>query len=371
MTAGFLYLVNSIGILALLGALYGVSLRLDVPEKPRRFLIGICFGFGAIAAMSHPVLTSDGLVIDPRGLIIGAAGAFLGPLGVSAAFCVAAAARLNLEGYGLVSDISGMAIAGLMGLYWAILMRRNSQVGIPGLLALGVFISWSLGAAALFPNASGATLLSTSGPYIVVFNVLGALVFGLFIERERRTITQVRNLNRAASTDPLTGLLNRRGLENRYQKLDAAQRHGGTAMLLIDLDHFKQINDRYGHDAGDMVLRGIAGVLARCVRGKDIAARLGGEEFAVLMPDTSHKAAARLSERIRSEIERLTFKVGSRQVRVTTSIGLHWNPDIEAGSIGLSQLLRTADQALYSAKENGRNRVEQIIPSLPAPLQAA
>lgn len=371
MTTGFLYLFNSIGILALLGALYGVSLRLSVPEMPRRFLIGICFGFGAIAAMSQPVLTGEGLVIDPRGLIIGAAGAFLGPLGVSAAFCVAAAARLNLEGYGLVSDISGMAIAGMMGLFWATLMRRNPQIGAPALLALGVFISWSLGAAALFPHASGATLLSTSGPYIVVFNVLGALVLGLFIERERRAIAHVRSLDRAASTDPLTGLLNRRGLERRYQKLDASQRHGGTAMLLIDLDHFKRINDRYGHDAGDMVLRGIAGVLARCAQGRDIAARLGGEEFAVLMPNASHKAAAQLSERIRSEIERLTFKADGQPVRVTTSIGLHWNPDIEAGSSGLSQLLRIADQALYSAKENGRNRVEQIIPSLPNPMQAA
>jgi diguanylate cyclase len=143
------------------------------------------------------------------------------------------------------------------------------------------------------------------------------------------------------------------------QSLDAErarhERYGQPmAFLLIDVDHFKAINDRYGHEAGDAVLRSVARVIQAGVRDVDVPARFGGEEFAVLLPETLPEAAADVAERLRSNVERIEVPWGGDTLRVRISVGVSSCPDCVRDP---HLLVRSADAALYQAKVLGRNRV--------------
>jgi two-component system cell cycle response regulator len=160
-----------------------------------------------------------------------------------------------------------------------------------------------------------------------------------------------------ALVDPLTGLNNRRFLENHLATmLDQAQRRRAPLSLMIfDIDHFKRVNDTYGHDAGDEVLKGFADRLRRVIRGGDLLCRLGGEEFVIVMPNSSLEIAAKVAERTRSAIEGEPFVIDQKgtTIPITVSVGVaargsENNPD---------SLYRRADRALYRSKSEGRNRV--------------
>lgn len=161
-------------------------------------------------------------------------------------------------------------------------------------------------------------------------------------------------LAKQASTDPLTGALNRRGLfEAAEREVNRSHRYGSPmAVILFDLDHFKAVNDRYGHDAGDAVLKGAAQAVKRCLRESDIFVRYGGEEFAVLAPEVTPQTARLLAEKLRLAIAS-AIPPASELPQVTASLGvalLRPNEDFDS-------LARRADHLLYQAKQSGRNRV--------------
>ena len=176
-----------------------------------------------------------------------------------------------------------------------------------------------------------------------------------FTERLRDNVQQSMEF---AVTDPLTGLYNRRYMESHAGSLvdRAAERNKPLSVLVIDIDHFKSVNDTYGHDAGDEVLREFSDRLRSCIRGIDLACRLGGEEFVVVMPDTDMGVASKVAERIRRRIAGEAFPIdrASRLIDITISIGLAGR--IDAGD-NATMLLKRADDALYRAKRSGRNRV--------------
>ncbi|EJM97252.1 diguanylate cyclase (GGDEF) domain-containing protein [Pseudomonas sp. GM74] len=159
-----------------------------------------------------------------------------------------------------------------------------------------------------------------------------------------------------ALVDPLTGLPNRAAWSERLDhEVTQWQQHGNTLLLaMLDLDHFKRINDNYGHLAGDKVLKIIAGVLRKRLRGTDFIARFGGEEFVLLMPSTVPAAGLKLLEALRASIEACPFHFKGEPVTITVSIGMTAFRPGEHGD----QVLKRADQALYRAKNAGRNRVE-------------
>ena len=157
--------------------------------------------------------------------------------------------------------------------------------------------------------------------------------------------------------DPLTGLYNRAYLLNQIGVLAerSASQGIGLAVLMLDIDHFKQINDSYGHLAGDDVLRQVAAVIRESTRSEDLVARFGGEEFVVVLPVSVPDLAADRAERIRSNLAERTVMAEGTGIRVTASIGLAFAP---AGrSRNEMALIMTADEALYRAKADGRNRV--------------
>jgi len=161
-----------------------------------------------------------------------------------------------------------------------------------------------------------------------------------------------------AVTDAMTGLFNHRYFQQEINRqLERAQRLG-TAFTLVmaDLDYFKKINDTYGHQQGDIVLRGVAGAIRKSVRGKiDVACRYGGEEFAIILPETSLEGAKIFSERFRHAVEELDSDFKGKSVKITVSIGLATYPEAAKEK---RQLIECADRALYLAKESGRNNVK-------------
>jgi diguanylate cyclase (GGDEF)-like protein len=166
-----------------------------------------------------------------------------------------------------------------------------------------------------------------------------------------------QELQEQAISDPLTGLYNRRYLsEFLPRELSRSGRNATpVAVMLIDLDHFKRVNDSFGHEAGDIVLRAVGNLLKSNVRGSDIACRYGGEEFALILPETGADSAVRRAEDIRRAIAALQLSHAGKPIgRVTASFGIALFPD---QSHDTDDLLRVADVALYAAKAAGRDRV--------------
>jgi two-component system cell cycle response regulator len=178
----------------------------------------------------------------------------------------------------------------------------------------------------------------------------------LYADRLRQSVQQSIEM---ALYDSLTGLNNRRSLERRLPAMieTARARSAALTMMVLDIDHFKRVNDTYGHDVGDRVLKGFGGQLQETVRSGDLICRLGGEEFVVVMPGADAAEAARIAERARRTTESREFLVDGAggSVSITVSIGLaewrdNWN---------YAELYRRADRALYRSKSAGRNRVTQ------------
>lgn len=171
----------------------------------------------------------------------------------------------------------------------------------------------------------------------------------LLAERERLAVE--------ASTDPLTGLANRRHLDEYLSEQFRISSRYGTplSVIILDIDHFKRVNDEYGHPAGDQVLRNVAMALAQSVREADLCARYGGEEFVVVLPATPLDGAVDVAERIRTTIESNTMVAGGKRLNVTISGGV--NGYRKDGQASPDWLIKEADMALYDAKRAGRNRI--------------
>jgi two-component system, cell cycle response regulator len=186
--------------------------------------------------------------------------------------------------------------------------------------------------------------------------------------RRRRYQTRLRtNFEESialASTDALTGVYNRRYLDVHLDQMvrNASEARKPLSLAFCDIDHFKRLNDTYGHAAGDEVLIEFANRMRRSLRHFDMIARIGGEEFVVVMPDTSIDVALRVSERLRTRMQDNPFTVAAAgELSVTISIGISVS---DFGETSGSDLLRRADEAMYRAKQAGRNRVEASIPAV-------
>jgi len=176
-------------------------------------------------------------------------------------------------------------------------------------------------------------------------------------DRNQQLESMLHHVEALAITDALTGLFNRRRFADVLKREYAVtKRYRNTlSCLLLDLDHFKSINDRFGHDAGDQVLKEVSRRIAASLREVDVPARYGGEEFAILLPHTGKKEAVVVAERLLASLRKHQFRFDSESVTITASIGVAGNADVASGNA--EDLVRAADVALYEAKRAGRNRV--------------
>ncbi|HEX8586499.1 GGDEF domain-containing protein [Pseudomonas sp.] len=220
---------------------------------------------------------------------------------------------------------------------------------------------------------SAAVLIVTVGGYLLrnrvplasiseqaqdVFGAVNALTAAALLLHAtalsvRFNLSMHMNLYHSAHRDSLTNLYTRRRVLQRLRQLGGGRRELPTAMVLIDIDHFKQINDQYGHDTGDVVLQQVAEVIASCVRTTDIAARWGGEEFLVLMPNTPFDDARVIAERILTHLREQAGLTRQVSVTLTATLAVAILKDGET----FRDALNRADQRLYEGKQEGRNRV--------------
>lgn len=267
----------------------------------------------------------------------------------------------GLDGLGaMVGNLMGGVLLGMIGFeYWR--GRAEAPVPLTGLALLYwlVAASFFLCAAVLLANGQ---LVLTAAPqnwaedlnlYVSVAGVTGTGALSLALDQTR----VARRHRQEAMTDQLTGLLNRRALFDRFGRASLV----GAAVVLVDLDHFKSINDTHGHEAGDLVLREFADLVRNLVRREDSAARIGGEEFVLLLAASSNERAREVAERLRMAFAARMTELAGISVRATVSVGVAL-----VDERGFEVALAEADAALYRAKDLGRDRVELAKPLLAA-----
>ncbi|MBS3850087.1 diguanylate cyclase [Devosia sp. BSSL-BM10] len=349
--AMFIALTQSISLLALMAIAFGVVERQAWPRTVRSVVQGAIFGIGAVAAIMAPAHIGSGVMVDARGIIIGFAAAFGGWPAAVLAIVIGAGYRLWLGGMGAVPGAVGIVMAGVLGLSWRYFLRPKASVQPRHLVVLGLVVSCYLLTGIAMGYASIWGLVSVIGPYMVSTSVAGAVLLGLFVERELRQIKREEQWKLRALTDPLTALPNRRGFERGMSGLRTSDKE--AALIAIDLDHFKRVNDTYGHAAGDYVLQKVALVLRGSLRNRDLLSRLGGEELAVLLPETDLELAQLISERLRRAIENVEILWEGTSISITASFGVA----VAQGTLPMDEMFQQADEALYAAKRGGRNRV--------------
>lgn len=292
----------------------------------------------------------------------------LGPGGVMAVVDRDSAVELARMGVGAETKTfhPGRPIPGLMRYANDVAQAHHYISPLDGAPRLGVFINlnerkWVLGVA-----TSERDILR--GWYFQVFwsalaMIVIAIMQWLLLHHIRTNFLQREHLAQEARQDPLTGLANRRRFNEWAQgTCSLARRHQQPlCVLTLDLDFFKHINDSYGHDGGDEVLRCVGATLQGLLRKSDIAARFGGEEFVVAMAHTELDVAREVAERIRANFAIQEVEFNGQRIRFTTSLGLtQMTPDELEVSEGIHAALARADQALYRSKQEGRNRVTVV-----------
>jgi diguanylate cyclase (GGDEF)-like protein len=247
---------------------------------------------------------------------------------------------------------------------WRWLMLASWTIfGTLGCLAVSLAFNWlsfrDHGPEALRQGMISATVL----PVILA----GPLFFYLTLKLRELAVAN-HKLNDLASLDGLTGCLNRRAFASRVESdLDAARvaRKVGGALLVVDADHFKSINDKFGHDEGDEALRRIAQSIRSVLRSSDALGRLGGEEFGIHLPEANRDIAAEVAERVRVSVAATPFTPAGKRHALSVSVGCV----VYDKPAGFRELFSIADERLYAAKHGGRNRVVIDAPALAPTLR--
>lgn len=272
---------------------------------------------------------------------------------------------LNNDGYKLVVGIVGAAVASLavyisglplLYLLTGICFMAAYRLSLFGVITVNLVIAtissaaflWQVGAGVHFSVQVQLGLIQL----FLVFNMVISLVFWCTQNRNRELSVKWSRAETQARLDPLTKIYNRRGFEERAIELMEQKRT--LSLLILDIDHFKLVNDHYGHDVGDEVLRQFSKKIAGMIRDSDVFARIGGEEFAVILADQNLELAGLMAERIRATIESTELPVSANAtIKYTVSIGVS---SVSEG-VDIHRWLKTTDKLLYQAKAQGRNQV--------------
>lgn len=347
-------MIESIALMTLISYLLSVVLSQTQRKALRQWIMGAILGLSAAVVQLFPIPLGPDIFIDSRTLFVVAAGAFFGLRGVVMAVGCAIAMRVGVGGIGAESGAVSISVAGLCGLGWRLSLAPETRDSLTGLILLGIVGPLHLIVPPFFmPPDWWAAFYSKVGIPLALSELIGLVMFGALIRREYRLNRLNRLLRVQAMKDPLTGIANRRQCLSFFESLDTGQLENGIALVYLDADHFKSVNDTYGHDAGDAVLRQIAKVITHHSPEDSCAARIGGEEFCVLLPCETLEIATHFAERLCHAIATHDFSIQAGSLNMTASIGLHHGQNLES----FDERLNAADRALYKAKTDGRNRV--------------
>lgn len=333
-----------------------------VTSQRRKFLIlGVMLGMGASMLMLYPVELTPDVTFQNRPIFVGFAGLLGGWIGAGSALILAVATRMAISGPDMSTGILVLSVAAGLGVLGHIFLSRTrlrspwSWAILGGLLSLFLSLTWILA----LPDPVRAPLLRNTVLILSIASVIGAVGAGYLISSVRDVVNHRQRAMTQSRTDDLTGVLNRRGLNMAYQSVLFRGREAGVALLTIDLDRFKLVNDNFGHVVGDRLLKLIADQINQLVRKDDIVARMGGDEFVVVLANTTKQEAENTAER-------LCRAINESQMIPETARLLHDAYGMISASIGvaftqtpperLEELLEASDRLLYDAKRNGRGQ---------------
>lgn len=300
------------------------------------------FSGTSILLMQVPTRLADGVFVDTRTVPLAFVTLMYGPAAGLLVTLPVIAYRLWVGGSGVLA-----AIPTLISVLLIATLLRHTLLRHPGswLPWPWIPVVFCLQGVSLLLLPNGRQLFEQAYPTLLLFNTIGAVI-GWGILRDRfATLRLTRDWRAAAITDALTGLANRRQFDEDVSLLEP-----GDVLMLIDLDHFKRVNDTFGHQVGDEVLREVASRLTGEGRGRDRAYRYGGEEFAMIFRFVPEGAIPNVAERLRSAVSARVMS--ATQARVTVSVGA-----VAFSGVSVPTLLARADTALYAAKEAGRDQV--------------
>lgn len=347
-------LISSLGLLTLLSFFYGAVTRSALPAIFQKILTGLIMGGGTMVAMSSPTTIFEGAQIDGRTVFVAVSAAFGGPVPALITSAIAGGYRLWLGGVGAPIGASGVVITTMIGLAWHYLVGEEQRGRFRNLAILGLALPISFSVILVLPTEVAQRMATTVLPYLALYCLVSTIIFGTLLQREKRLFNADQELERAANNDFLTGLLNRRAFTKQMNAMrKSAQTHQVGTLVMLDIDHFKKINDTLGHAAGDAALSQFAQLLKQMCRKSDIVSRLGGEEFGIYMADTTAAQAKIALERLLTSIRELSIEVKGSTTSVTASAGAH---EFMLRATSFEDAMHEADRALYQAKQKGRDR---------------
>lgn len=361
-TPFLILLLETISMITLIVFALGLAYRNAISTLGRQIPVALLMASACVVTQVFPMRIDDAVFIDSRAVLIAGAGAFLGPF--VAAVCIAAsiATRIFIGGLGMWAGITTILVAGAVGLMFARPPDSRHHRMAPRTLGLALLINLSALPPFFFlPEVWRIPFYSAIGLPLAINNIVGILTFGMLLSREFQLQRATAMLKDQARTDPLTGLANRRALERSLHAM--AQRHAVISLIYIDADHFKRINDRYGHATGDHVLQEVAARLREHSPDTAALARIGGEEFVIIIGDCDSAQAVQHANQLREAVASKPLATPAGPMPLTISLGVYCALTDES----FDQMLHAADQALYAAKEGGRNRVVLYSPDLMTP----
>lgn len=339
---------NAFGAMAVATLLYGLLQRHVRIRLLRHMLVGVVMGAAAAVLMAEPIEIADGFQADGRDAFIGIAAIFGGPVSAAAAAVITSLMRLWVGGAGAVFGCAAIFATAILASLWNVARHdRRRRRSLLDWLSLAAVLVIPINALLLMPIPNKAEIVT----YLSLLTLMNVMIFGRLMETEQRRGRRERELNKAANTDALTMLPNRRRFMDVTGDVEARQQTR-KGLLLIDIDHFKKINDTIGHDAGDEILRIVGQKLADETRKTDVAARFGGEEFAVLVDATDEDDLALFAERLRKSLDTHVQYQGA-DISLSVSIGGTFCGD---QPFSFQNAYNSADKSLYTAKARGRAR---------------
>ena len=346
-----------INICILISFLYFAGIVLRNPRKfpmPMNVLIGAFSGVLGLALMYFAIPLDHHSIVDLRHLAIVTTAVYIGWIPALLSASIITVGRTIMFGVtqeAIVAAI-GMLVIGITCSVLSFLpYRRLVKIQIMNLASLMIiFISLQI-------NIGFLNTLKII-PFHTTTSILVGFIAYFIAEQIKRSNEQYHQLEQNATKDFLTNLNNVRQFDVRYNQAlkHAQERQEKLSLLLIDIDHFKNVNDTFGHQAGDEVLKGLGKVLTHHSRSFDIVSRNGGEEFSILLIDCPHSHGMVIAERLREAVEGHSFMISEEQsIHITISVGVSTFPDTV--SPAGEEIFEQADKALYLAKRTGRNKV--------------
>ncbi|MDM9645512.1 GGDEF domain-containing protein [Rhizobium sp. S163] len=339
-----------VGLMALIAIAIGSMERATLPRYWRAMGQGAAFGGAAAICMLFPVLLADGTSVNGRSLFLAFAAAFGGWAPWAIAALLTTSLHLVNNDASVLQLVAPMLTAGALGLSWRWVIAKRFGLNTLALLGLGVWVSLISLLLLVLSTSGDSSVLFVTYPTILAVCLAASLVLGSFIQRELRHFSDEQSWKNDAFSDALTGIANKRAFQADYQRaLDAQVRF---CLIVVDIDHFKKVNDTFGHQVGDEVLKSVGSILSKALPLSAAPYRLGGEEFAILARGFDINEGMQLAERLRIAISRATGEP-SALPQITVSAGLA----ASGPGIDCFEPMSAADAALYAAKAAGRDRV--------------